>query len=66
MDWIGLSKDRDQMRDLLNKVMIRQVTQNGTEFLSSCTTGSFSRIFQPHGDVRFNIAVHRCHAVKVA
>jgi hypothetical protein len=54
------------MRDILNRVMIHQVPQNGREFLSSYATGSFSRRAQLHGDIIFNIAVHRCRAIKVA
>jgi hypothetical protein len=39
MDWIHLTKHRDQW----NTVMNLQVPQNAGKFLSGCTTGSFSR-----------------------
>jgi hypothetical protein len=47
MDWIGLAQNRDQWRSLVNTVMKLRVPQNA-EFLSSCTTGGFSRNAQLH------------------
>jgi hypothetical protein len=48
MDWIDLAQDRDQWRVLLNTVMNLQVPENAGKFLSSYTTGSFSRRAQLH------------------
>jgi hypothetical protein len=45
MDWIDLVQDRDQLRALVNAVMILGVEK----FLSSCATGGFSRRAQLHG-----------------
>jgi hypothetical protein len=49
VDWIALSQDREQWRALVNMVMNLQVSFNFGKFLSSCTTGSFSRMAQLHG-----------------
>jgi hypothetical protein len=46
MDWIDLTKDRDQWKALVNTVMDFWVPQNSEKFLSSCTTGGFSRMGQ--------------------
>jgi hypothetical protein len=48
MDWIDLAEDRDQWRVLVNTVMNLRVPQNAGKFLSSCTTGGFSRRAQLH------------------
>jgi hypothetical protein len=42
MDWIDLTQDRNQWRDILNTVMKLRVPYAG-KFLSSCIIGSFSR-----------------------
>jgi hypothetical protein len=49
MDWIDLAQDRDQWRTLVNMVMILWVPYNVGKFLSSGTTGSFSRRAHLHG-----------------
>jgi hypothetical protein len=43
VDWIGLSQDRDQWRALVNTVMKLWLPYNAGNFLSGCTSGSFSR-----------------------
>jgi hypothetical protein len=43
MDWIDLVQNREQLRALVNAVMNLQVRKNAGKFLSSCTTGGFSR-----------------------
>jgi hypothetical protein len=48
MDWIDLAQDRNQWKVLLNTVMNLRVSQNIGKFLSSCTTGDFSRRAQVH------------------
>jgi hypothetical protein len=48
MNWIDLTQDRDQWRALLSTVMNLWIPQNAGEFLSSCTTGGFSRRAQFH------------------
>jgi hypothetical protein len=49
MDWTDLAQDRDQWKSLANMVMNFQVPKNLGKFLSSCTTGGFSRRTHPHG-----------------
>jgi hypothetical protein len=48
MDWIDLAQDRDQRRVLVNTVMSLWVLLDVRKFLSSCTTGGFSRRAQLH------------------
>jgi hypothetical protein len=47
MDWIDLAEDRDQWR-AREHVMNFRVPRNAGKFLSSCTTGGFSRRAQLH------------------
>jgi hypothetical protein len=49
MDWIVLAQDRDQQWALVNTVMYLRAPLNIGRFLSSCTTGGFSRRAQLHG-----------------
>jgi hypothetical protein len=49
MDWIGLAEDKYQWRALVNAVTNLRVPYNAGKFLSSRTTGGFSRRAQLHG-----------------
>jgi hypothetical protein len=49
MDWIDVAQDRDQWSALVNTAMNLRVPVNVGKFLSSCTTGGFSRRPQLHG-----------------
>jgi hypothetical protein len=51
INWIDLALDRDQWKALVNMAVNIWVLQNVGKFLSSCTTGCFSRRVQLH-DVR--------------
>jgi hypothetical protein len=48
MDWINLAQDRDRWRALMNTIMNLRVLYNVGKFLSTCTTGGFSRRAQLH------------------
>jgi hypothetical protein len=48
MDWIDLAQNRDQWRALVNTGMNLRVPKNAVKFMSSCTTGVFSRRVQLH------------------
>jgi hypothetical protein len=43
LNWIDLAQDRDHRRALVNTVTKLRVPYNDGNFLSGCTTGSFSR-----------------------
>jgi hypothetical protein len=47
MDWINLAQDRGQWRALVNTPMNLRVPENVGRYLSSCTTGAFSRTQLP-------------------
>jgi hypothetical protein len=49
MDWIDLAQDRDQWRALVNTIMSLRFPQIVGNFLSSYTTGGFSRRAHLHG-----------------
>jgi hypothetical protein len=49
IDWIDMAQDRGQWNFLVNRMMIFRIPQNIGKFLSSCTTGSFSRGDQLYG-----------------
>jgi hypothetical protein len=48
VDWIALAQDSDRWRALVNTVMNIRVPLNAENFLSGCTSGSFSRGAQLH------------------
>jgi hypothetical protein len=48
MDWIYLAQDKDQWKALVDTVLNLWVPQNAGKFLSGCTTGGLSRIYQLH------------------
>jgi hypothetical protein len=48
MDWIDLAQDRGQWKALVNMVVNLRYPQNAENFLSGCTTGSFSSRSQLH------------------
>jgi hypothetical protein len=43
VDWIGLAKDRNRWRALVNSVLNLRVLQNISNFLNICTGCGFSR-----------------------
>jgi hypothetical protein len=43
MDWINVAQDRGQWMAFVSTIMNFRVPQNIAKFLSSCTTGGFSR-----------------------
>jgi hypothetical protein len=59
IDWIDLVHDSDQWRALVNTVMKLRLPYNSGKFLSSCTTGVFSRRAQLH-EVGCNQCYFRC------
>jgi hypothetical protein len=48
MNWIDLAQDKHQWRALVNTVINLWVPYNTGKFLSSCTTGGFSKRAQLH------------------
>jgi hypothetical protein len=48
LDWIDLAQERDQWRAVVNTILNLRVPQGVGKFLSSCTTGGFSRRAQLH------------------
>jgi hypothetical protein len=47
-NWINLAQDTSQWRALVDNVMNLRIPNNVGKFLSSCTTGDFSRRAQGH------------------
>jgi hypothetical protein len=56
MDWIDLAEDRDQRRAVVYTALKLRVPQNVVKFLSSCTTGGFSKSAQLRG-VSYEVCV---------
>jgi hypothetical protein len=56
MGWIDLAQNRNQWSALVTKVMNLRVPQNAGKFLSSCTTGGFSRRARLH-EVSFSLLI---------
>jgi hypothetical protein len=48
MYWIDVAEDRHRWNALVNILMNLRVPYNAVKLLSSCTTGSFSRMAQLH------------------
>jgi hypothetical protein len=71
MGWIDMVQDRDWWRALVDTVTNLWVPYNVGKFLSSCTTGGFSRRSQLHGELSVYIksaifwAVVSCSPVEV-
>jgi hypothetical protein len=49
MYWTDLAQEKGQWRALVNTIMNLRFPQNVSKFLSSCTTGGFSRRAEVHG-----------------
>jgi hypothetical protein len=47
--WVNLAQEREECRVLFNTVINLRVPYNLGKFLSSCTSGGFSRRAQLHG-----------------
>jgi hypothetical protein len=56
MDWIDMAQGRDQCRALVKTVMNLRVPENIGKFLSSCTTGGFSRRSELYEGTEFLLA----------
>jgi hypothetical protein len=59
MDLIDLTQDKDLWTAAVNTAMNLQVPQNAGKFLSSCTTGGFSRRTQLHEVILVQAKINR-------
>jgi hypothetical protein len=64
MDWIDLTRERDQWRASVNKIINPGVPQTFVKLLSSCITGGSSRRAQLHEVIMLNILRTRYFSIR--